>query len=168
MSTTDDPNKQFSKVNIKLFSKSNRKKIDYSQSYTANNFITTVRAFNEFLLKPNDLENLSIFKRRNPFDEYGNEELINVYLRSDVEAKALSIWGSLENIAREKDKRRNEYESRRQAVFNLKKTLRDYQNKIDSLENPLNEHKYANTTIYNTFSGKVVLSAVVVYVIVKF
>ncbi len=29
-----------------------RKKIDYSQIYTANNFITTVRAFNEFLLRP--------------------------------------------------------------------------------------------------------------------
>lgn len=104
---------------------------------------------------------MPIFKRRNPFDEYGNEELINVYLRTDVEAKAISIWGSLENIAREKEKRRIEYEQRRQAVFNLKKTLRDYQNKIESLENPLNENKYSNTTIYKTFSGKVVLSAVV-------
>jgi zinc transporter 9 len=86
-----------------------------------------------------------------------------VYLRSDVEAKAISIWGSLENIAREKEKRRQEYEQRRQAIFNLKKTLRDYQNKIDSLENPLNDIKFTNSTIYNTFSGKVVLSAVAVY-----
>ena len=30
----------------------NSSKIDYSKRYTANNFITTVRAFNEFLLKP--------------------------------------------------------------------------------------------------------------------
>ncbi len=84
-------------------------------------------------------------------------------MRSDVEAKAISIWGSLENIAREKEKRRQEYEQRRQAIFNLKKTLRDYQNKIDSLENPLNDIKFTNSTIYNTFSGKVVLSAVAVY-----
>ena len=46
-------NKQFSAVNIKIKPKDNtRKKIDYSQIYTANNFITTVRAFNEFLLRP--------------------------------------------------------------------------------------------------------------------
>jgi hypothetical protein len=44
--------KKFSTVNIKLIPKLNRKKIDYTQSYTANNFITTVRAFNEFLLHP--------------------------------------------------------------------------------------------------------------------
>ncbi len=88
--------------------------------------------------------------------------MINVYLRSDAEAKAISIWGSIENIAREKEKRRLEYDQRRQAIFNLKKTLRDYQNKIESLENPLNENKYSNTTIYKTFSGKVVLSAVAV------
>lgn len=44
---------QFSAVNIKVKPKSSsRSAIDYSQSYTANNFITTVRAFNEFLLRP--------------------------------------------------------------------------------------------------------------------
>ncbi len=34
---------------VKLVPKS---KIDYNLTYTANNFITVVRAFNEFLLKP--------------------------------------------------------------------------------------------------------------------
>ena len=82
------------------------------------------------------------YKRRNPFDEYGNEDLINVYLRSDVEAKALKIWGSYEKINQEKDKRKLEYDKRRQQVFNLKKSLRDYQNKIDHLENAYNENQY--------------------------
>lgn len=44
---------QFSSVNIKVkHIGSSRKTIDYSESYTANNFITTVRAFNEYLLRP--------------------------------------------------------------------------------------------------------------------
>ena len=97
-----------------------------------------------------DLENLTQYKRRNPFDEYGNEELISVYLRSEVEAKGVSIWGSLENISREKERRRIEYEHKRQAIFNLKKTLRDYQNKIDHLENPLNENQYVIANYFST------------------
>lgn len=39
----------YSAVNVKV---KPRNKIDYTQIYTANNYITTVRAFNEFLLKP--------------------------------------------------------------------------------------------------------------------
>lgn len=150
------------KINIKLLSKMIRKKIDYSQSYTANNFVTTSRACNEYLLKPTDLTSLKQHQRRNPFDEYGEHENINVYLKRDVEAKAIKIWGSLEAIAKEKEKQRKEYEMYRQQVFNMKKTLRDYQNKIDNLENPFNENRYSNTKIQNTFSGKVVLSAIAI------
>ena len=47
-----DKAKAFSSVNVKVVPKPLKKKIDYSKSYTANNFITTVRAFNEYLLKP--------------------------------------------------------------------------------------------------------------------
>ncbi len=89
------------------------------------------------------------YKRRNPFDEYGYEEYISVYLKSDVETKAVAIWGSLDNIAAEKEKRRWEYEKRKQAVFNYKKSLRDYQNRIERLENPLMENRYV--TIFSVF-----------------
>ena len=89
-----------------------------------------------------DLEGLTQYKRRNPFDEYGHEELISVYLRSDVEAKALQIWGSLENIAKEKERRKAEYDEKRQVAFRLKKSLRDYQKRIDTLENPFNDNQY--------------------------
>jgi len=88
------------------------------------------------------LETLTQYKRRNPFDEYGSEELINVYLRSDVEAKALEIWGSLELLNQEKVKRKLEYERQRQQVFNLKKSLKDYHNRIEQLENPFRENKF--------------------------
>ena len=82
------------------------------------------------------------YKRRNPFDEYGQEELISVYLRSDVEKKAVEVWGTLETLNKEKEKRHIEYESQRQAVFNLKKTLRNYSKRVEQLENPLSENKY--------------------------
>ena len=139
-----------------------RSSIDYSQSYTANIFISTVRVFNEYLLKPTwvikllfwkkliqlsffknfydrDLENLPQYKRRSPFD---NEELITVYLRSDIEKRAIEVWGSLESLAKEKEKRRLEYEQRQRDLFNLKKSLRDYRDRVEQLENPLNENSY--------------------------
>ena len=95
------------------------------------------------------MASITQYKRRNPFDEYGNTELINVYLKLDVEAKAIIVWGSLDNIAKEKEKRRNEYDQHRQAVFNLKKTLRDYQNKVENLENPFSENQYVNIFLYS-------------------
>ena len=48
----DDVKKNPINLRVKVKPTFVRKKIDYSQTYTANNFITTVRAFNEFLLKP--------------------------------------------------------------------------------------------------------------------
>lgn len=89
-----------------------------------------------------ELESLIKYKRRNPFDEYGKSELINVYLKSEVEAKALSIWGSMENIQKEKEKRRREYDQQRQTVFILKKSLKDYHNRVEQLENPFTENQY--------------------------
>ncbi len=68
--------------------------------------------------------------------------MISVFLRSDVETKALQVWGSLENIAKEKEKRKTEYDEKRQVAFRLKKTLRDYQKRIDTLENPFNDNQY--------------------------
>ena len=51
--TSTNTSELYSTVNVKVKPKnSSRNKIDYTQSYTANNFITPVRAFNEFLLRP--------------------------------------------------------------------------------------------------------------------
>jgi solute carrier family 30 (zinc transporter), member 9 len=142
-----------------------RIQIDYSKTYTANNFITTVRAFNEYLLNPKDLEPLTQYKRRSPFEEYSQDDghdLITVYLRSDVEKVAMSVWGSMETLNKEKEKRKAEYDRIKKDVFNLKKTLRDYQNRTERLENPYLENRYTNSTIYNSPSGRVVLFAIAV------
>lgn len=93
------------------------------------------------------MESLTQYKRRSPFDEYGHEELISVYLRSEVEKKAIEVWGSIENLNREKDKRRTDYERQKQAVFKLKKSLRDYHKRIEQLENPLTDNQYVRETI---------------------
>jgi zinc transporter 9 len=106
------------------------------------------------------MDSLSPYKRRNPYDEQGKENLITVYLRSDVEKKAIEVWGSVQNIQREKDKRKQEYDQKRKALFNLKKTLRTYRNRIEQLENPLAENTYTNASMFKTFSGKVILTAV--------
>ncbi|XP_070198143.1 uncharacterized protein [Littorina saxatilis] len=57
------------------------KSIDYT--YTGNIYILPVRAMNEYLLKPSDLEGLPRYQRRSP---YGSGPKITVFLRSDVEA----------------------------------------------------------------------------------
>uniref|UniRef100_A0A665WLF8 Proton-coupled zinc antiporter SLC30A9, mitochondrial n=1 Tax=Echeneis naucrates TaxID=173247 RepID=A0A665WLF8_ECHNA len=79
------------------------KKREYGPKYTQNNFITAVRAMNEFCLKPSDLEQLRKIRRRSPHDD---TEAFTVFLRSDVEAKALDVWGSQEALARERNLRK--------------------------------------------------------------
>ncbi|KAF3694114.1 Zinc transporter 9 [Channa argus] len=59
------------------------KKREYGSKYTQNNFITAVRAMNEFCLKQSDLEQLRKIRRRSPHDD---TEAFTVFLRSDVEA----------------------------------------------------------------------------------
>uniref|UniRef100_A0A674NFM9 Proton-coupled zinc antiporter SLC30A9, mitochondrial n=1 Tax=Takifugu rubripes TaxID=31033 RepID=A0A674NFM9_TAKRU len=79
------------------------KKRDYGAKYTQNNFITAVRAMNEFCLKPSDLEQLRRIRRRSPHDD---TEAFTVFLRSDVEAKAIDVWGSQEALTRERNLRK--------------------------------------------------------------
>uniref|UniRef100_A0A4W3IL92 Proton-coupled zinc antiporter SLC30A9, mitochondrial n=1 Tax=Callorhinchus milii TaxID=7868 RepID=A0A4W3IL92_CALMI len=79
------------------------KKRDYGSKYTQNNFITGVRALNEFCLKPSDLEQLRRIRRRSPHDD---TEAFTVYLRSDVETKALEVHGTTEALTRAKKHRK--------------------------------------------------------------
>uniref|UniRef100_A0A672IL13 Proton-coupled zinc antiporter SLC30A9, mitochondrial n=1 Tax=Salarias fasciatus TaxID=181472 RepID=A0A672IL13_SALFA len=95
------------------------KKREYGAKYTQNNFITAVRAMNEFCLKPSDLEQLRKIRRRSPHDD---TEAFTVFLRSDVEAKALDVWGSHEALARERNLRKEverEYQESRFFFFSL-------------------------------------------------
>uniref|UniRef100_A0A8C6UIW3 Proton-coupled zinc antiporter SLC30A9, mitochondrial n=1 Tax=Neogobius melanostomus TaxID=47308 RepID=A0A8C6UIW3_9GOBI len=96
------------------------KKRDYGAKYTKNNFITAVRAMNEFCLKPSDLEQLRKIRRRSPHDD---TEAFTVFLRSDVEAKALDVWGSPEALARERKLRKEVEREYQESTFFLNQPL---------------------------------------------
>ena len=61
---------------------------DYSKKYTANNTITAVRAMQQYLLSPSDLESLKQIKIRSPYD---SSTPIFVYLEKDVEDCAIKV-----------------------------------------------------------------------------
>ncbi|EDV98389.1 GH22699 [Drosophila grimshawi] len=63
---------------------------------------------------------------------YEQEPPMTVYWRRDVEAKALEVWGSRENIVRERLKREVERKQYQQNVFTVKRRLRDYRREVGS------------------------------------
>uniref|UniRef100_A0A7N8WJ87 Proton-coupled zinc antiporter SLC30A9, mitochondrial n=1 Tax=Mastacembelus armatus TaxID=205130 RepID=A0A7N8WJ87_9TELE len=99
------------------------KKREYGAKYTQNNFITAVRAMNEFCLKPSDLEQLRKIRRRSPHDD---TEAFTVFLRSDVEAKALDVWGSPEALARERKLRKEVEREYQENIFRNQQLLKEY------------------------------------------
>ncbi|XP_062855722.1 proton-coupled zinc antiporter SLC30A9, mitochondrial [Trichomycterus rosablanca] len=99
------------------------KKREYGTKYTQNNFITIVRAMNEFCLKSSDLDQLRRIRRRSPHDD---TEAFTVFLRSDVEAKALEVWGSMEALARERKLRKEEERQFQENMFRSQQLVKEY------------------------------------------
>ena len=91
-----------------------RERVDFSRSSLERNFITPARAISDFLLKMSDLESLPKTKRRSPYEQ---EPPIIVYWRKDVEAKAIEVWGSRENLLRECLKREIERKQHQQSEY---------------------------------------------------
>ncbi|XP_055382274.1 proton-coupled zinc antiporter SLC30A9, mitochondrial [Condylostylus longicornis] len=104
-----------------------RLRCDLTRSSLERNFITPTRAISDFLLKASDLESLSKIKRRSPYEQ---EPPMTVYWRKDVEAKAIEVWGSRENLLRECLKREIERKKFQQNVFTVKRRLRDFRREI--------------------------------------
>lgn len=129
-----------------------RSKLDPSHLSLERNFITPVRAMSDFLLKPADLESLPKTKRRSPYEQ---EPPITVYWRKDVEAKAIEVWGTRENLLKECLKREIEKKKHQQNIFTVKRRLRDYRREIGSKTKEIDEE----TGLFGG-SGKVVLTAV--------
>ncbi|XP_007945366.1 zinc transporter 9 [Orycteropus afer afer] len=128
------------------------KKREYGPKYTQNNFITGVRAINEFCLKSSDLEQLRKIRRRSPHED---TESFTVYLRSDVEAKSLEVWGSPEALAREKKLRKEAEIEYRERLFRNQKILREYK---DFLGNT--KPRSRMTSVFLKGPGKVVMVAI--------
>ncbi|KAI0979618.1 hypothetical protein GJ496_003295 [Pomphorhynchus laevis] len=142
-----------------------RKRINYDVDYTANNYVTPIRALYEYILNPEDLEGLKVYTRRSPYQQESNP--IKVFLRADVEAKALEIWGSLQNLQDKFARRkRSGYFSENQDFVKLKKALRDYQKKqafIDSIPH------HQSVPVQKRFSRVVIIAATIngINVIIK-
>ncbi|TMW51134.1 hypothetical protein DOY81_003750, partial [Sarcophaga bullata] len=131
-----------------------RVKVDLNRSSLERNFITPARAMSDFLLKASDLEALPKIKRRSPYEQ---EPPITVYWRKDVEAKAIEIWGSKENLIKESLKREIERKTHQQNIFTVKRRLRDYRREIGS-----RAAVYDDEPGLRGKSGKVVLIAIAI------
>ncbi|UJR31293.1 hypothetical protein I4U23_018791 [Adineta vaga] len=137
---------------------------DYAASYTENNFITATRAMHEYLLKANDVETLKQYKTRSPYsDEWDVAQMLTVYRRADVEKRAYEVWGSPEMLNKEKGKRIRTRQQEYEAIFSLKKSVKEYHKRLIMLENaPLDNRKAVKNTILATGGGKVVVAAVLI------
>jgi len=140
------------------------KAIDFAASYTENNFISAVRAMNEYLLKPIDLEALKQYKTRSPYsDVVDNAQMLTVYRRGDVEKRAYEVWGSPEILNKEKVKRTKSRQKDYETLFSLKKSMKEYKKRLAILENAsFDSGKTTNKSILNAGGGKVVIAAVVI------
>ncbi|XP_064483341.1 proton-coupled zinc antiporter SLC30A9, mitochondrial-like [Ornithodoros turicata] len=131
----------------------NRRKLDLTKEYTERNFVTPVRVMTEYLLKPGDLEGLRKIERRSPFED---TPPITVYLRRDVESKALEVWGSYEAIDKERDRRRREEQKYQENISTVKNILKEYQRAERKNQEALRREQILKG------SGRVVHTAVVV------
>ncbi|XP_073439523.1 proton-coupled zinc antiporter SLC30A9, mitochondrial isoform X2 [Dendrobates tinctorius] len=128
------------------------KKREYGSKYMKNNFITGIRAMNEFCLKPSDLESLRKIRRRSPHDD---TESFTVFLRSDVETKALEVWGSPEAIFRERKLRIEEEIAYKENLFRNQKLLKEYKEFLGNTKPRL-----STASMFLKGPGKVVMVAI--------
>ncbi|XP_073997153.1 solute carrier family 30 member 9 isoform X6 [Rhodnius prolixus] len=147
-----DKDKEFKEKTKKV---KKRIRVDLSATSMERNFITPARAMTDFLLKPDDLKSLKATKRRSPYE---NEPPITVYWRKDVEAKAIDVWGSKENLLKELLKKELERKFYQQNIFTNKRRLRDYRRE----RNTQNEICLSREAGLFGSSGKVVLTAVAI------
>lgn len=82
----------------------------------------------EYLLKPSDIQDLRKFFRRSPFED---APPIAVYLRRDIEARALQVWGSFDALERERRKRKQLEQSNRDSIIDVKRILKEYRRRTD-------------------------------------
>ncbi|XP_017123583.1 zinc transporter 9 isoform X1 [Drosophila elegans] len=135
-----------------------RPRFDYRASLERN-FVTPNRAISDFLLTAADLESLPKIKRRSPYEQ---EPPMTVYWRRDVEAKAVEVWGSKENLLRERLKREIERKQYQQIydstdLFTVKRRLRDYRREMGSRTKVMLDNRKESEK-----SGQVVATAIAI------
>ncbi|CAF2609340.1 unnamed protein product [Rotaria sp. Silwood2] len=97
---------------------------DVPESYTDNKLITAVRAMHEYLLSPSALETLQQYKTRSPYTDVADiSRMLTVYRRGDVEKRAYEVWGSPENLKKEKIKRAKALQNEDEGMYLKKITI---------------------------------------------
>ncbi|KAG8201051.1 hypothetical protein JTE90_002726 [Oedothorax gibbosus] len=133
--------------------KEERKKMDFTKTFTERNFITPLRAMNDYLLKSGDLEGLRKITRRSPFED---NPPISVYLRRDVELKSIEVWGSQEALQRELKKRQEEDVKHKNSLLQVKRILKEYS------RSTMHEELRKRQELILRTSGRVVMTAVII------
>ena len=140
--------------------KSDDSDIENEELHHDRNFITAIRAMKEFLLKPEHLNGLRVTSRRSAKD---NQIPINVYWRKDVEARSCGVWGSLEEMEKEKERREKQALDQQEFVAFYKRyfTKSEERRKLHRKNWPV---RHLRPTTQNdglkSESGKVVLWAI--------
>ncbi|KAL7976423.1 hypothetical protein Chor_015487 [Crotalus horridus] len=99
-----------------------------------------------------DLDQLRKIKRRSPHDD---TEAFTVFLRSEVEAKSIEVWGSPEALARERKRRKEAEREYMEKLFRSQKLLREYRN-FQGETKP----RSRATAVFLSGPGKVVMVAI--------
>lgn len=141
-----------------LTSKLRRMPLDLSVSSMERNFITPGRAMSDFLLKMEHLEGLKAIKRRSAFID---QSPITVYWRKDVEAKALEVWGSKDNLLKEILRRQLERKYQEQSTAILKRQLKSSRREGLYDKDVSRQEDGSSGGLWGS-SGRVVLSAVAI------
>eukprot|EP01134_Creolimax_fragrantissima_P003360 CFRG3360T1 len=78
-----------------------KKWVQYLSTLKPNTRLDEHRAFEEYLLTPDDLKGLPFEKKlRTPFKN--SKTHLITYLKTDVEQRAVQVWGSMENVDRQR------------------------------------------------------------------
>lgn len=130
------------------------------------NFITALRAMQDFLLKAEHLNGLRMTTRRSPS---GFNHSINVYWRKDVEAKAMEVWGSWANLENEMTKREEQKMKHREIItriFDSAKKKRNFDRKnwpVRPMRSNIRlDKKSSGQSLTKNESGRVVLAAIAI------
>ena len=108
--------------------------------------ITRTDAKNEYLLKDCDLDvrepKLKFIIKRNP--HYKARSDMRLYLRSQIEQRAIEVWGSEDELESERNKRFDKRSQRKQKQYDKKmKTLRmEVRSSLYTKETKYHEHEY--------------------------
>uniref|UniRef100_A0AAG5D7G7 XPA C-terminal domain-containing protein n=1 Tax=Anopheles atroparvus TaxID=41427 RepID=A0AAG5D7G7_ANOAO len=115
--------------------------------------ITRTEAKQEYLLKDCDLDRreppLKYISRKNPHNVRWGE--MKLYLHLQIEKRALEVWGSEENLMREKELREEKREVSKVKKYNkrLKELRMDVRSSLYDKTVQAHVHSYGETEVYN-------------------